>query len=446
MVDLRAGLDARHAGAEMHALMARLRPVRSSITGEGIREVFRVLGESIPLTVTRVPTGTRVLDWTVPREWTLRDAYIADASGRKVVDIADSPLHVVGYSTPVRRRMSLAELRPHLYTLPDHPDWIPYRASYYRDAWGFCLSQRVLETLRDEPYDVVIDSGIADGFFEYAECIIPGRSNEEVLISTHACHPAMCNDNLSGVAVAWATARSLLQQQTPRYTHRILFIPTIIGSIVWLARNESWLKRITNGLVLACVGDGGPFHYKRSRRSDALVDRAAAHVLALDPSGGKVEDFVPYGYDERNYCSPGFDLPVGALSRTPHGRFVQYHSSADDLDFVRPEHLAGSLDACLTILDVIENDGVYLNTNPKGEPQLGKRGLYNRTGGVTRDQASEFALFWVLNFSDGRHSLLDIAERARLPFSIVAGAARRLTDAGLLVPFDPNAAAAAGAE
>jgi len=433
MVDLRAGLDARHAGAEMHALMARLRPVRSSITGDGIREVFRVLGESIPLTVSRVPTGTRVFDWTVPREWTLRDAYIADANGRKVVDVADSPLHVVNYSTPVRRRMPLSELKPHLFSLPEQPDWVPYRASYYRESWGFCLAHRVLESLAEGEYEVVIDSTLGDGFLEYAECVIPGTSEEEVLISTHACHPGMCNDNLSGVAVAWAIARAL-QSQTPRHTHRILFIPTIIGSIVWLARNEPRAQRIGNGLVLACVGDGGPFHYKRSRRGDALVDRAAAHVLSMDPSGGRLEDFVPYGYDERNYCSPGFDLPMGALSRTPHGRFAQYHTSADDLDFVRPEHLAGSLDACLTILDVIENDAVYLNTNPKCEPQLGKRGLYNRTGGLTRDQASEFALFWVLNFSDGRHSLLDIAERARLPFAVVADAARRLAEAGLLVP------------
>jgi aminopeptidase-like protein len=432
MADLRAGLDVRHAGAEMHALMARLRPVRSSITGDGIREVFRVLGETIPLTITRVPTGARAFDWTVPREWSLRDAYIADAGGHKVVDVADSPLHVVNYSTPVRRRMPLSELRPHLHSLPEHPDWVPYRASYYRESWGFCLSHRVLESLPDAEYDVVIDSSIGDGFLEYAECVIPGASEEEFLISTHACHPGMCNDNLSGVTVAWAIARAL-QGTTPRYTYRILFIPTIIGSIVWLSRNEPRVDRIRHGFVLACAGDGGAFHYKRSRRGNAMVDRAAAHVLSMDPSGGHVEDFVPYGYDERNYCSPGFDLPVGALSRTPHGRFPQYHTSADDLDFVRPEHLGGSLDACLTILDVIENDGVYLNTNPKCEPQLGKRGLYNRTGGLTRDQASEFALFWVLNFSDGRHSLLDIAERARLPFSIVAGAARRLADAGLLV-------------
>ncbi|HET6348286.1 MAG TPA: DUF4910 domain-containing protein [Candidatus Krumholzibacteria bacterium] len=433
MTDLRASLDARHAGAEMHALMARLRPVRSSITGDGIREVFRVLGESIPLQMTRVPTGARAFDWTVPREWNLRDAYIADAGGRRVVDIADSPLHVVNYSTPVRRRMSLEELRPYLHTLPDHPDWIPYRASYYRESWGFCLAQRVLDGLPDGEYEVVIDSQLADGHLEYAECVIPGASSDEVLISTHACHPAMCNDNLSGVVVAWAVARALAGR-TPRYTHRIVFLPTIIGSIVWLARNEATTGRIRHGLVLACVGDGGAFHYKRSRRGDAVVDRAAAHVLSLDPSGGHVEDFVPYGYDERNYCSPGFDLPVGVLSRTPHGRFPQYHSSADDLELVRPEHLAGSLDACLTILDILENDRTLVNTNPRCEPQLGKRGLYNRTGGLTRDQSAELALFWVLNFSDGRHSLLDIAERAGIPFHVISEAARRLGEADLLFP------------
>src|SRR5262245_3953813 len=281
MADLRAGLDARHAGAEMHALMARLRPVRASITGAGIREVFSVLGETIPLTLTRVPTGARVFDWTVPREWNLRDAYIVDPHGQKVVDIADSPLHVVNYSTPVRKRMPLAELRPHLFSLPDHPDWIPYRASYYRESWGFCLSHRVLESLVEGEYEVVIDSTLADGHLEYAECVIAGESAEEVLISTHACHPAMCNDNLSGVTVAWAIARAL-QGHQPRFTYRILFIPTIIGSITWLVRNEDKAPHITNGLVLACLGDGGPFHYKRSRRGDALVDRAAAHVLSMD--------------------------------------------------------------------------------------------------------------------------------------------------------------------
>jgi aminopeptidase-like protein len=395
--------------------------------------VFAVLAESLPIEVRRVPSGSPAFDWTVPREWTLRDAYVENARGERVIDVAASPLHVVNYSTPVRRRMTLEELRPHLHSLPDHPDWIPYRASYYRESWGFCLTHRVLETFEDGEYEVVIDSTLADGGLDYAECVIPGETSDEILISTHACHPFMANDNLSGVAVAWAVARALSGKPL-RHTCRILFIPTIIGSIVWLSRNEDTAGRVRHGLVLACMGDAGPFTYKRSRRGNAVVDRAAALTVASSPEGGRVEEFVPYGYDERNYCSPGFDLPVGALSRTPHGRFSQYHTSADNLNFVRPAHLAGSLSACLSILETIENDGVYVNTNPKCEPQLGKRGLYNVTGGLARDRHAEFALFWVLNYSDGHHSLLDIAERAAIPFRFIAGAAERLANAGLLVP------------
>jgi aminopeptidase-like protein len=430
-LDLTGSLDGTSAGAEMHALMTRLRPVRASITGDGIRENLRVLSETLPLSVHRVPSGTQVFDWTVPPEWNIRDAYIRDPRGERVVDIADSFLHVVNYSLPVRARMSLSELRPHLHSLPDHPDWIPYRASFYRETWGFCLRHRTLEALPEGEYEVVIDSTLAPGHLDYAECLIPGTSGEEVLVSTHVCHPAMCNDNLSGVVVAWAMARALAGKPL-KYSYRFVFLPTIIGSIVWLAHNEETVRRIRHGLVLACIGDGGDFVYKRSRRGDAPIDRAAAHVLAGVGSGGSVEDFVPYGYDERNYCSPGFDLPVGALSRTPHGRFPQYHTSADDLDLVQPANLSGSLAACLSIAEVIENDGTFLNLNPKCEPQLGRRGLYQGTGGLTADRRDEFALFWVLNYADGRHSLLDVAKRAGLPFRTVALAAQRLHDAGLL--------------
>jgi aminopeptidase-like protein len=440
-LDLTGSLDVASAGAEMHALMSRLRPVRSSITGDGIRESFRVLSESLPLTVHRVASGTAAFDWTVPPEWNIRDAYIRGPRGERVVDLADSPLHVVGYSVPVRARMTLAELRPHLYSLPDHPDWIPYRASYYRESWGFCLRHRTLASLPDGEYEVVIDSTLAPGHLEYAECQITGSFADEVLVSTHACHPAMCNDNLSGVAVAWALARALSGKPL-RFTYRFLFLPTIIGSVVWLSRNEKTARRVRHGLVLACIGDAGPFVYKRSRRGDALIDRAAAHVLSDVRAGGSVEEFVPYGYDERNYCSPGFDLPVGALSRTPHGRFPQYHTSADDLDFVRPESLSESLAACLSVVEVLENERRFLNLNPKCEPRLGTRGLYDTTGGLARDRRDELALFWVLNYSDGRHSLLAIAERARLPFRTVALAAQRLAAAGLLGPAAEGAGAA----
>ncbi|HEX5132253.1 MAG TPA: DUF4910 domain-containing protein [Candidatus Krumholzibacteria bacterium] len=434
-VDFTTGFDLPEAGRNMHALMSRLYPIARSITGAGIRETFSILGETLPLTVHRVATGTPAFDWTVPPEWNLRAAWIEGPDGRRVADAAATSLAVVGYSTPVDARMPLAELLPHLHTLPDHPDWIPYRTSYYRETWGFCLPHRVLESLPEGEYHVRIDATLAEGHLDYAECVV-GDADDVVLVSTHACHPALCNDNLSGVVVAEALARALAGR-TLRHRYVFVFIPTIIGSLVWLSRNPAITGRVRHGLVLACLGDPGAFTYKRSRRGRALVDRAAEHVLG--ELGGSVEDFVPYGYDERNYCSPGFNLPVGALSRTPHGRFPEYHTSADSLEFVRPEQLAGSLDACLRIVEVLENDRRYVNLNPHGEPRLGKRGLYSVTGGLRPDQRDEYAMFWVLNFSDGAHSLLDIAERSGIPFRIVARAASRLAAAGLLAPGEAGA-------
>jgi aminopeptidase-like protein len=428
LLDLTTGFDADHAGKHMHALMERLYPIPRSITGDGIRETFRILGESIPLVVHAVPSGETVLDWTVPDEWNLREAWVARADGTRVVDAARSPLAVVGYSTPVDRRMSLSELRPHLHGLPDHPGWTPYRTSYYRETWGFCLPQRELDALADGEYHFHIDATLQPGELNYAECVI-GDATDAVLISAHACHPALCNDNLSGVVLAEALAR-LLAGRKLRHRYHVLFIPTIIGSLAWLSRNEPTAMRVRHGLVLACAGDAGALTYKRSRRGNAAIDRAAA--LAVRARAGRVEDFVPYGYDERNYCSPGYDLPVGVLSRTPHGRFPEYHTSADDLSFVRPESLADSLRACLEIIETIDNDVRYRNQSPCGEPRLGTRGLYAVTGGLRPDQHDEYALLWVLNLSDGSHSLLDVAERSGLPFRVVANAASRLYAAGLL--------------
>jgi len=431
ILDLIGSVDTRAEGRVMHALMARLQPIPRSITGQGLRETLSLLGETIPLTITRVPSGTPVLDWTIPREWNLREAWIADTDGKRIVDLAASPLHVVGYSTPVRARMSLSALRPHLYSLPEQPDLVPYRASYYREAWGFCLAHRVLESLPEGEYEVCIDSTLSDGTLDYAECVVQGDSPGEVLISAHVCHPALCNDNLSGVVLAHALAR-ILEGRSLHHCYRFLFIPTIIGSIAWLSANQDAPARVRHGLVLACAGDAGAFTYKRSRQGGALIDRAAAHVVSHRAEGGRTLDFVPYGYDERNYGSPGFDLPVGVFSRTPHGEFPQYHTSADDLSFVTAEALGASLEALLSVVEVIENETRCLNLSPRGEPRLGPRGLYESTGGQARTRADEMALFWVLNQSDGRHSLLDIAERARLPFHTVAMAASRLAGAGLV--------------
>ena len=416
-------------GAEMHALVRRLYPLCRSITGDGVRETLRIIGERLPLDVTEVPSGTEVFDWTVPPEWNIRDAYIADATGSRVVDFAESTLHVVGYSEPVTAQMSLAELRKHLHTLPEHPDWIPYRTSYYQRDWGFCLSQRTLDALADGEYEVHIDSTLADGHLTYAEHVVPGRVSDEVIISCHVCHPSLANDNLAGIAVATQLAR-LLARGTPHYTYRFLFLPGTVGSITWLARNQHRIEKVKHGLVLACAGDRGELTYKRSRRGDAAIDRAAAHVLSGRPH--RVVDFSPYGYDERQYCSPGFNLGVGCLTRTPYAAYPEYHTSADDPDFVTPETMADTLAACAEILAVLDRDRRYLTLNPHCEPQLGKRGLYDALGGRSDAKQAQLALLWVLSYSDGEHSLLDIADRAGLPFDAIAAAADALLAAELV--------------
>jgi aminopeptidase-like protein len=333
----------------------------------------------------------------------------------------------------VKAKLSLQELKQHLYALPDRPDWIPYRTSYYRETWGFCLPQRQLDSLPEDEYEAVIDSSLEDGSLTYAECLIPGRSKDEVLISCHACHPSLCNDNLSGLAVATFLAQALSRMER-RFSYRFLFIPGTIGSITWLGRNEEVVPLIKHGLVLACVGDRGAFSYKKSRRGNAEIDRAVVHVLATSGNPYNIRDFSPYGYDERQYCSPGFDLPVGCLNRTQHGKFPEYHTSADNLSFVAPEALAGSLRLCLDVFRVLENNHTYQNLNPKCEPQLGKRGLYRLFGGLPDAGARELAMLWVLNLSDGQHSLLDIAERSGLRFEAIVQAAEALRQNELLAP------------
>ncbi|NNM28960.1 MAG: DUF4910 domain-containing protein [Akkermansiaceae bacterium] len=420
-------------GTAMLDLVSRLYPICRSITGDGVRETLEILSEWIPLEVHEVPTGTEVFDWSVPREWNIREAWIEDPHGERVVDFADHNLHVVGYSVPVREKMPLEKLRPHLHSLPDKPGVIPYRTSYYKETWGFCLPHETLQSLEDGTYEVCIDSTLEAGSLTYGECLLPGESPEEVLISCHVCHPSLANDNLSGMAVAAFLARRL-QAGPHRLSYRFLFIPGTIGSITWLALNEARASDIVHGLVLTCLGDPGPMTYKRSRRGDALVDRAASHVLADSGGEDRVIDFFPYGYDERQYCSPGFNLPVGCLMRSQHGTFPEYHTSADNVDFLDRDALEDSLRNTWRILQVLERNAVYLNRNPKCEPALGKRGLYGETGGMRRGEFDELALLWVLNQSDGEHDLLSIAERAGVKFETIAAAAGALAEAGLLGP------------
>lgn len=419
-------------GVAMHALVRELYPICRSITGNGFRHTLARLKQEIPLEVHEIPSGTAVFDWTVPREWNIRDAFVKNSGGKRVIDFRRHNLHVVNYSIPVHARMSLDQLRPHLHTLPDQPDLIPYRTSYYDEAWGFCLAHRQLEQMTDGEYEVCIDSTLQDGYLTYGECLLKGASAHEVLVSAHACHPSLANDNLSGVTVAAFLARHLAGLPL-RYSYRFLFIPGTIGSIAWLSRNEERVRAIRHGLVLTCIGDRANFTYKKTRNGHTEIDLAVGHILKHSGRGYTTEEFSPYGYDERQYGSPGFDLPVGCLMRSKYGEFPQYHTSADNPDFVEPAALADALQTILSVFDVLEHNRAYMNLNPKCEPQLGKRGLYSAMGGTNVKQ-QQMALLWVLNLSDGACSLLDIAERSGLPFEVINRAAQLLSRRDLLAP------------
>jgi aminopeptidase-like protein len=418
-------------GEQMHGLMAELFPICRSITGDGLRESLKLIQRHIPLELHEVPTGTQVFDWNVPREWNIRDGWVKNPRGEKVIDFKRSSLHVVNYSVPVRKVMPLAELRKHLHTLPDHPDWVPYRTSYYAENWGFCLSQQTLATLEDGDYEVCIDSSLENGHMTYGECFYPGATEDEVLFSSHSCHPSLCNDNLSGMVLNAFLAKHL-KGRALRYSYRFLFAPGTIGAISWLALNEQRAGRIKHGLTAACVGDAGHPTYKKTRRGNAEIDQAVLHVLKRSGRQFEVFDFTPYDYDERQYNSPGFNLPVGNLTRTSHDRYVENHTSADNLDFVRPEYLADSLAHYVGVVNVLERNRTYVNLKPKCEPQLGKRGLYGAFGGKKDANRYEVAMFWVLNFSDGQHTLLDIADRSGFDFDVIAQTAATLAEHGLL--------------
>jgi aminopeptidase-like protein len=418
-------------GRRAYELCAELYPICRSITGDGVRDTLARVGAEVPLDVHEVPSGTPVLDWVVPPEWNIRDAWIADAEGTRVVDFRESNLHVVSYSEPVRQHLTLEQLRPHLHSLPDRPGLVPYRTSYYSRDWGFCLRDDVLETLPDATYEVVIDSTLEPGALTYGECVLEGDTSDEVLVTAHDCHPSLCNDNLSGITLLAALGKALAAV-SHRFTYRLLFIPGTIGSISWLARNAEAVSRIRHGLVLSGIGDRGPMTWKRSRRGDAAIDRVVEFVLEERGLEHRVLDFDPYGYDERQFCSPGYNLPVGRLGRSVHGEYPEYHTSGDDLHFVTPETLAESYRVLLRTVEVLEHDIRCNSLSPMGEPQLGKRGLYRSTGGNVGHQSVEIAYLWVLNLSDGDHSMLDIAERSGLPFDTVVGATDALREAGLL--------------
>lgn len=420
-------------GAEAFELMQRLFPLCRSLTGSGVRATFDAIEEHVPLERTEIASGTSLFDWIVPDEWNIRDAYIATADGTRVVDLRRSSLHVVSYSEPVRTRLPLEALRERLHTLPDQPDAIPYRTSYYHRTWGFCLSHRQLLALEPGDYDVVIDSTLEPGHLTFAEVRLDGACEDEVLLSTYVCHPSLANDNLSGIAVATMLAKELARRRL-RHSYRVVFAPGTIGPLAWLHENRGTLHRVKHGLAVSCIGDAGGLTYKRSRRGSTDIDRAVATVLRDAGAPHRLLDWDPWGGDERQFCSPGFDLPVGTLMRTPHGEFDGYHTSADGLERISAEALGEAVQRCLAVVDVLETNRTMLNASPYGEPQLGRRGLYRTAGGAVASPQDERALLWVLNLSDGTASLLDIAERSGIAYPVVARAAERLEEAELLEP------------
>ena len=418
-------------GKQMYGLMSELYPICRSITGDGFRRSLQAIQKYISFEVHEIPSGTQIFDWTVPLEWNIKDAYIKNSKGKRIVDFNKSNLHVVSYSQPIKAKMTLEELKPHLYSLPEYPNWIPYRTSYYKESWGFCLSHKQLQSLQDDEYEVCIDSSLKPGHLTYGEYYFRGQISDEVLISCHACHPSLCNDNLSGMVLA--TFLALRMKEEPlRYSYRFLFIPGTVGSIAWLAVNENSVRKIKHGLVVTGVGDPGSFTYKKSRRGNTEIDRAFDNVLKHSQQEYEIIEFFPYGYDERQYCSPAFNLPVGCFMRTPHGQYPEYHTSGDNLDFVQPWCLEESFNLCLKTLMLLERNRTFLNQNPQCEPQLGRRGLYRTIGGHAEGANREMAMLWVLSLSDGHHSLLEITERSNLPFDVVYDAAKVLVDHGLL--------------
>jgi aminopeptidase-like protein len=444
-------------GKNMHELMIELFPICRSITGNGVRQSLQILQNHISLNISEIPSGTKVFDWTIPREWNINDAYIKNSKGEKIIDFKKSNLHVLSYSTPIRIKLSLQELLPHLHSLPDQPNVIPYRTSYYKENWGFCITHNQLINLQDDEYEVVIDSTLENGSLTYAEFFIQGESNDEVLFSCYTCHPSMCNDNLSGVVLFTFLAKHL-KNLSLKYSYRFLFIPETIGAITWLSQNESNVKKIKHGLVAYCVGDPGNSSYKKSRQGNAEIDQIVMEVLKDTGEEHKVVDFFPTGSDERQFCSPGFNLPVGALVRTFAPEFSEYHTSADNTEFVKAEYLGDTLSKYVKVITKLEenfgkfkpndeekrdknimkkNDRIFLNLNSKCEPQLGKRKLYHDIGSQIpslggKKIMNQFALLWVLNYSDGLHYLSDISKLSGYSLIDIENAANALVESQLL--------------
>lgn len=425
-------------GTPIFSLAERLFPICRSITGDGVRETLRIIGEQVPeLTVHEVPTGTECFDWTVPQEWNIRDACVIDPDGNKIIDFQQHNLHVVGYSVPVDETVSLEELDKHLHSLPDQPQAIPYVTSYYQPRWGFCLAHDQRQSLRPGDYRVLIDSDLKEGSLTYGEVVLPGESSQEVFLSTYVCHPSMGNNELSGPVVMTFLLKWLASLSHRRYTYRAVFIPETIGSIVYLSRNWQEMKeRVVAGFNLSCVGDDRSYSYLPSRNENTLADQVAQHVLQHTDANYQRYRFLDRGSDERQYCSPNIDLPVATVMRTKYGVYPEYHTSLDDLTVISPEGLFGGYTALQHCLQVLENN-LRVRVTVPCEPQLGRRGLYptlseKGSADLTRRMMN------LLAYADGQRTLLEIAEKIESPMWELVPIVEQLLEHQLLEVLDSS--------
>lgn len=417
-------------GLEMWSLVEKLFPINRSITGNGVRQTLKILSEQIPLKIHEVPTGTKVFDWTIPQEWNLRDAYIIDPHGNKIADFKKCNLHIVGYSVPIDRTLTLDELHEHLYSLPDQPEAIPYITSYYKERWGFCIAHNERLKLKEGIYHVFIDSELKDGYLTYGEFILPGEINKEVFLSTYVCHPSMANNELSGPVVA-AFIGKWLASQPRRYTYRIIFIPETIGSITYLSRHLQELKQnMIVGFNISCVGDERAYSYVASRYENTFADKVASNVLSFEHPDSIKYSFLDRGSDERQYCSPGVDLPLVTLSRSKYGTYPEYHTSLDNLDFVTATGLRGGYELIKDCINIIENNRTY-RVICFGEPQLGKRGLYPNLS-TKNSNVSVKTMMDFIAYADGTNDMIDISNIIRKLVMEIVPIAERLLEAGLV--------------
>ena len=420
---------------ELEKYFDRLWPINRSLTGNGNRETLKILSEIIDLEVKEVPSGTECFDWKVPPEWNIKEAWIKNSKGEKIVDFSKSNLHILGYSEAFQGNLSFEELKSHIYTLPDQPDLIPYLTSYYSRRWGFCISHnQFLELDKNDNYEIFIDSSLDEnGSMTIGEAIIKGKSDKEIMFSTYICHPSLASNELSGPLVSAFLYKSLKEFQNLKYTYRFIFVPETIGSIYSLSvKGEHWKNHLKAGFVITCIGDNGKFTYKKSRIGNSLPDRAVETILNQTETDFNIVDFFPSGSDERQYCSPGFNLPVGSLMRTMYGKYPEYHTSADNKDYVSFEAMEKSVQKYLDVIELMEKNEKYINKMPYCEPQLGKRGLYPTLGSQKGTQDFVKAMMWILNLSDGTNDLITISEKSKISVKDLMPVVDKLIENGIL--------------